>query len=399
MATAAGFLLCGYELLRSASNTLYKGAYGAENLPIVMAIMPFGIILAVYIYGRVLSWIGPRKTLFATSIISGLILSLCYLAIRSGSDVATGVLYVFREAYIILLIEQYWSFLNSTLKSDAARVLNGPIVGWSTLGSITGALLVHKLAIPFGTPMMVLFAGLATLPAAFCSDIGYRKCGEPVATPEEKGGKQGHLALHLFKDNRILPLLLCVVIATQVLSTVLDLNFQTILQNKIPDADQQTAFSGWFFAMLNGVAAILQFVGAPLLLRFLSLRTVHICIPLIHIGTCAVLTASPTLATAGAAYMAFKCFDYSLFRAAKELIYIPFSFDTRFRAKEVIDVFGYRFSKGGMSLLLLIVKKFGAVLLPLYSLVGLVAAGVWLGLIFPLTRTPALPPRDPSPID
>ncbi len=48
----------------------------------------------------------------------------------------------------------------------------------------------------------------------------------------------------------------------------------------------------------------------------------------------------------GAAYVCFKSIDYTLFRASKELLYIPLSFDVRFRSKEFIDVFGYRGSKG-----------------------------------------------------
>ena len=47
----------------------------------------------------------------------------------------------------------------------------------------------------------------------------------------------------------------------------------------------------------------------------------------------------------GLAFALFKTIDYSTFRAAKEILYIPLSFDARYRAKEVIDVFGYRFGK------------------------------------------------------
>ena len=42
------------------------------------------------------------------------------------------------------------------------------------------------------------------------------------------------------------------------------------------------------------------------------------------------------------AFFLFKAFDYSIFRAAKEVLYVPLSFDERYRAKEIIDVLGYR---------------------------------------------------------
>ncbi len=68
----------------------------------------------------------------------------------------------------------------------------------------------------------------------------------------------------------------------------------------------------------------------------------------IHIGAAALLIARPSLFTGALAYLLFKSFDYSIFRASKEIFYIPLSFDCRYRAKEVIDSFGYRASKGGI---------------------------------------------------
>ncbi|MDZ7684396.1 MAG: hypothetical protein U5O39_04820 [Gammaproteobacteria bacterium] len=41
MGLTAMFTLVGYEFMRSASTVLFKTAYGADNLPLVMAAMPF----------------------------------------------------------------------------------------------------------------------------------------------------------------------------------------------------------------------------------------------------------------------------------------------------------------------------------------------------------------------
>ena len=78
------------------------------------------------------------------------------------------------------------------------------------------------------------------------------------------------------------------------------------------------------------------------------LRAVHMAIPALHLTACAALMARPTLAVGALAFGLFKALDYSLFRAAKEMLYIPLSFDSRYRAKSVIDAFGYRLSKGAL---------------------------------------------------
>jgi AAA family ATP:ADP antiporter len=95
----------------------------------------------------------------------------------------------------------------------------------------------------------------------------------------------------------------------------------------------------------------------------------------------------PSLTAAAAALMMFKVLDYSLFRAAKELVYVPLSFDARYRAKELIDAFGYRLAKGGASLGLVVANRLmtvPAVALPGIALVALVA---WIPLAAQLTAS------------
>lgn len=379
---AAAFLLGGYEFVRSTSNTLFKQSYGKQNLPVVMALMPVGLVAALYGYGRLLSWLGPRRTLLATSLFSALGLTGCYAAYSTGWQPATGVLYILREVYVVLLIEQYWSFLNSTLGADAAKKLNGPICGLGSLGAILGATALEHGTMEFGVAPMILFGAVLIVPAALCSEWAYRRCGEPVRTEHERHSEHGHLALPLFRAHPALLLLLGVVFSTQVVSTMLDLSFQGLLQDEIPDAVEQNVFSARFFFWLNAAAALSQFVLTPLLLHVASLGALHVAIPLVHITTGIFCAQDPSLITAGAAYLIFKTLDYSLFRAAKEMFYIPFSFDVRYRAKEIVDAFGYRAGKGGTSLAVILLQ--GAkvsISASLYAMIAAGTAGVWLALV------------------
>jgi AAA family ATP:ADP antiporter len=82
----------------------------------------------------------------------------------------------------------------------------------------------------------------------------------------------------------------------------------------------------------------------------------------------------------------FKAFDYSIFRAAKEILYVPLSFDERYRAKEIIDVFGYRTGKGASSVVIVVLQNAGILMANYYLAIAFAATGLWLALIFPLTR-------------
>lgn len=383
---AALFLLFGYEFVRSASTSLYVHAYGSDRLAVVMALAPLGTLAILYFYGWLLSQIGPRRALLATSLLSGLGIAACYAGVRLGLRPFTGVLYVLREAYIVLLIEQYWSFINSTFVASDARKLNGPICGIASIGAIAGGYLVGRTAKPLGSETLLLFAAASLLPAAILAALAFRLGGEPAPTKTERQAHRGELALGLFLQNRTLLLLAILITCTQVVSTVLDLRFNGILQEAYPVKDERTAWSGNFYGHLNLVAFVFQFAVTPLLLRFCPLRLVHLAIPLVHLSACSTLLAHPTLFTSGLAFLSFKTLDYSVFRAGKEILYIPLSFDARYRAKQVIDAFVYRASKGGMSLLLAAAAQvFGRLPGLTYPLTAMTSALAWLFVVGRLT--------------
>ncbi len=380
--SAAFFLICGYEFARSASFSLYIGAFGAERLPFVMALSPLGTLAIVYLYSRVLSRLGSRQTLFWTAIAAGAAMLLCYVLIGSEVNLAVAALYIVRESYIVLLIEQYWSFINSTLTQDQARRFNGPICGISSVGGILGGLAVGAWAQSLGSETLILFAAASVIPAAGLGWLAHKLGGDPApdAEPPEQGS--GYLALGLFRRHRTLVLLAALIVATQIVATTLDIRLGILAEEAMPDTDERTSYLGFLYAAVNGSASVLQFLVAPLLLRRVPLFLVFLAIPVVHLVTCSLLAVQPSLTMGAVAYLLFKALDYSIFRASKEILYIPLPFDARYRAKEVIDAFGYRASKGSTSALLALVSA-AVERMPVaaYPLIALGAAATWVSLV------------------
>lgn len=375
MVGSSALTLYGYECLRSASNTLFKMDYGVSKLPWVMTLVP--VVVAVFIlgYGGLLSRLGPRRTLGATMGLSAVGLAIGWWGVRAGFRPASAFLYLLKEAYVVLLIEQYWSFLNSTMGTEDAKRWNGPIIGVTSVGAILGAETVHALAVSWGTPQMILIAAASLIPAAVASDWAYRSTGD-LAPPAKVS--HGPLHLSLFRDSRLLRSLFFVVVLAQVVSTATGLAFEGALQEAFPGRDAQAAYSGRFYSLLNLAAALFQFILAPGLLMRMAPQWIHFSLPLLNATAAVALMVRPGLKTAAAAFFLFKALDYSLFRAAKELLYIPLSFDSRFRAKEVIDAFGYRFGKGASSLAIGLFQTGGAAIgAPGFGAVAFVSCSAW----------------------
>jgi AAA family ATP:ADP antiporter len=401
---AAALVLAGYEFIRSPSNSLFVEYYGKQSLPTIMAAVPFVVFAFVYVYGRMVSAFGPARTLSITTILCSLVIIAGWYSLRFEFRPAAAVLYVFRSAYVVLLIEQYWSLINSSLSEHQAKRLNGPICGLASLGAIAGGLVGERLTIEYGTANMVLIAGLLSIPAVLLSSAAYRvgaliHKGTPRHLEFEVGtsatpSKAGHLGLKLLLQNRTLLLILIMVLLTQGLVTALGILFQGHLSDAFSDLDQQTSYSFRFYAIINALAGIGQFIFAPILLMYVRNQLVQVMMPMVMAIFVGVYLNDPGLTTAGWAFMAFKAIDYSVFRASKEILYIPLDFDARFRTKEVIDIFGYRLGKGAAGGLFDVIQRFGFKLVEysygLWSIVFIVG-WLWAGISLGRKKTGAEP--------
>lgn len=387
IAAASSFLLFGYEFVRSVAQSLFVEAYGADKLPWVMAAAPAATLLLVFGYGRLLSAVGPRLAIILCTGVSAFLLIACQKAMLAGFAPATAILYLFREAYIVLLVEQVWSFLNSTLTDADGRKLNGMVCGLASLGPIAGGLMVRAYASAWGSANLLMMAALTLVPVGVLAAWSFHLAGEPAAPPDEARGRRGHLGWGELTRTPVLYRLALLIVLTQVVSTALELHMNIRVKSVIPDPDARTGWFGGLYALLNVGAALFQFVITPLALKRVSLKTLHTAIPILN-GAGAVLSlAVPGLAPAAAAYMVFKTLDYSLFRAGKELLYIPLSFNARYRAKEVIDAFGYRLGKGAASALFAAVRELRVIPLPAYPLAALAALAAWIPLARRLSDT------------
>lgn len=392
MAVAAFFLLAGYEFIRSAATSLFIQEFGKDAVPVATLFMPFAVVAFLYIYGLLLGRFGARRTLAITTLGSGALIVAGFMLHRAGFRFAPGLLYVLREAYVVLIIEQYWSYINSSVSTAEARKLNGPVCGISSFGAIAGGLTTAQVVGSLGTQNMLLLAALACIPAAWFSMRAFETGGEPRGQRHEPKpvGHKGKanwtdvVGLSLMRREPILAWILAIVLTTQVVAAMTDFAFQNALVDAIPDMDTRTAYLGRFFAALNMMALGLQFIGAPILLSWLRYDWINLAIPTVQIATCTWAFLEPSLASTGAAFMTFKAIDYSLFRAAKEILYIPLSFDARYRSKELIDVFGYRFGKGGASLAVTAAAAQGVVFTAgRYAALALGAVFVWLLMVIP----------------
>lgn len=346
VALSIAFLLGGNLILRATTESMFIHAFGSGRLPYAMTAVPFMMAALIYGYSRLLSKTGGMKSLLYSLGFSLAVFLLEYCFIKTGDKPAIAILYVFRESYGVIIMEQYWSFIDSILTHSEAKTFNGPIIGIGSLSSVFAGYLLSGSVKFVATEQFILISSATLVFAGILSWLAYKLTGEPRPSGGERQGYKGHLHLSLLVENRTVRIIAVFVTLAQVLSTMLSLRMYQLLEISFPNQDAMTAYMGRLFSAMNMFSFMMQFFATPLLLRFIPLRHVFVGIPAVHITTSLLLLFNPVLPFAMGAFIIFKGLDYSVFRASKEILYISLTFDARYRAKQVVDAFAYRLAKG-----------------------------------------------------
>lgn len=189
---------------------------------------------------------------------------------------------------------------------------------------------------------------------------------------------------HLFQRVPTLAALFLEVISFQSLSTVLNVCFVRQLKEQVPLDTDRASYTGQFYAIINGVSAIMQFIALPLARKFLEPKLVYRLMPLILLPLLLYSSIQhSTLTMAAITFFMLKMMDYSLRNVVNEMVYQPLDFESRYLGKEVIGVFANRFGKSGMSLILSFLTPLGVGTVQLSQLAVAIAslwgtASLWL---------------------
>jgi ATP/ADP translocase len=401
----------GYSLARPITISLFTSdttgfPKSRAAFPLAMTfISPVSLVLLLW-YGTILDQYGAKMALVYSTLVCAIIIQCCALLIHYGGlynnsypwlrlspllvRAVTGFLFVFRESYVQLLTSQYWSFLASAMSPSQSAQWFGPIAGLTSLTSTFAGLIVAKLVRSvgltgalMGTSVMLL---LSLWPVSMAYGIARKHGFEPkprvqqkkkrveavwsslLRSPQRKKPqkimvKESHgpwslwiKAQRLFQRVPVLSALFYEILASQGLTTLLNLCFVSCLGMAIPNDDDRAGYVGQYYSLINVITMVLQFaVLPPLMTTILEPKLLWRILPLLPF-LCTTYqvyfqnTDHPSLYIVSASLLIMKVSEYSARRLLDEMIYVPLDYESRYLGKEVLGVFGYRLGKSLMSL-------------------------------------------------
>ena len=372
--------LFSYEIARPTIKTMFQQAYGAHREPWAWIGVAMAVTIVVMLYGKA----AQRNTLnqLGMRAIGWIIATLIALIGLVKFEVPGSVfaLYIWKDIYIVLIIELFWSFANSSLKFDSARWLYGLFcfiggIGAALGGSVTVVLGEMQFGLLNSVMCVLIPLGMCWLCPLFCPPVGASTSSErPSLTTGFKTVRQ----------SQYLGLLLAVIVLSQVCITLIDYDFSVFFETAYPNELVRQSELSSVYRWINITSMGLQILTGAVLL-VLKLRGTLLGIPVMLGASVMIFLVHPIAGIMIFAKISSKAMDYSIFRATKELLYLPLDRSERVEGKAVVDIMGYRVAKAGASALVLFVTPF--VTIPYISSMMAVALSlVWIYLVHLLVK-------------
>ncbi|MEE2786456.1 MAG: Npt1/Npt2 family nucleotide transporter [Myxococcota bacterium] len=343
------FVLASYAIARPAIDSLYIDAFTADQLP--YAWLGVGVTATVVVlgYGKITAQRELTSVLRGVLYATAVTLLILMLWFRSGSKIAIYCLYVWKDVYIVVLIEMFWSISNGLFKLKEAKWLYGFFCVIGSLGGMTANLAIGPIAKTIGTanaPWLVLPIFIV------CAALAFKM--PSVHRPAQSDGHQADfwVGLRVIRKSDYLGFLVLVIALTQIAITLIDFEFNRVVESHYPDKDERTAVIGHVYAAIDIASLVLQ-LAAGLIISALGVGRTLLGIPIVLGALLGAFLVVPSAAIMSLTKICSKALDYSIFRASKELLYLPLNPAEKTQGKAVVDMLTYRLAKAGASVAIL----------------------------------------------
>src|SRR6478609_600287 len=243
-----------------------------------------------------------------------------------------------------LLISAFWSIVNERFDPHSLKAVVGRIGGASTLGGLTGGLMMERIAHSWSARTSLLALALLALGTA----VVMQRLGAtlPAAKPTPESPKARE---RLTGYLRTLALL---VACTAAVSAFADFALKQAAAARFANLESLVRFFAVFYTAGALATFLVQVLVSRRLLDAIGVGRTLCVPPLFSIALGAVALAVPSLVTIGALRGGDLALGPSLYRTAFEPLFTPVAAASKRRSKALIDVV---FDKGGESLASLLI--------------------------------------------
>jgi AAA family ATP:ADP antiporter len=349
-------------IVKPTVNGLFLTKFSVESLPNAFILVAIAAAVVSTLYSRLLVRIPLQRMMRGTLMAS--VLSLVLFGSFLLIDVAKGlVLYLFYTwvaIFALLATSQFWVLANLVFNAREAKRLFGFIGAGAIAGGIFGGYLTSALA-QFMRVEFLLFvcAALLSLCLPIVRTVWKNYVVEPKVPLQPKSRAVGWAEhpINLIRQSKHLTFLAGIVGVSVMVAKLVDYQFGGLAAAAIDNAEELTAFFGFWFSTFNLLSLLLQLFLTRRIVGTFGVATSLFFLPSLILAAAFILLVFPEwLPAAVFLKMSDGSLKQSINKAAMELIIMPIPADLKNQTKTFIDVFVDSVATGisGLALIFLV---------------------------------------------
>jgi AAA family ATP:ADP antiporter len=356
-------VFAGYFAVRPVRETIGT-VLGKERVADLFVITWIASLAIIPIYGYLVGKF--RRSVFLPWIYGGISLALAIVGLVLKADegnIASGTFfYVFISVLNLFIVSVFWSFLLELFTQAQSKRLFGIIAAGGTFGALVGPFFTDMAVAKIGNSGVLFFGAFMFMLTLFFQRTLIRiwsgNEAEPAAaaaagnTAPAAGGARvrgdrpiGGNPFAGFTKVLSSPYLIGIALFVVFIATIN--TFLYFEQMRLVEAAfENTADRTRIFARLDWIVQTLTVVCQIFLTgriaSKLGLTTLLVIVPVIMIGGFLTLAATGTLMVLLVVFVARRVGEYAFVRPAREMLFSRLDNETKYKAKNVIDVPVYR---------------------------------------------------------
>lgn len=330
-----------------------------------------------------------RRAVLLQAIYGAVAAILVFVGMRLGNheiDRTVGAsFYVWISVLNLLLVSVMWSFLLEMFNHEQTKRLFGLIAAGGTAGALVGPL-ITRLSVGAVGDSGVMYIGAAGFVGAILCQRILLGIWKPAAIEPgnvaDKGAMDKGLGGNPFAGISLVlksPYLIGIAVFVSLASlanTILYFEQLRIVEEVFPDRTQRTQVFASIDVLVQSLTIFTQLFLTGRIATKLGVRYLLVILPIIMIGGFLLLAAFNTFAVLAVIFVGRRWGEYALIRPGREMLFGVFDKETKYKAKNFIDVPVYRAADYVGAQAKTAVDAVTAS--PVVSLViGAVMAGVW----------------------
>lgn len=341
------FMWAGYFAVRPVRETIGT-IIGRDQTADLWIVTSIASILIIPIYGAIVARF--RRSIFLPAMYAFVAVVLVAIALALRGDqidpFAGKFFYVFISVVNLFLLSIFWSFLLELFDSGQTKRLFGVIAAGGSAGALVGPLVSDLSAAHIGTSGILIVGAVFFVAAIVCqrallslwhdrASAGQRAEERPL------GGSMFAGITLILKSPYILGIAVFVFFISTV-NTLLYFEQLRLVEVNYPEITDRTrifARLDWIVQTLTVISQI--FLTGRIAKKFGVIALVTV-VPLIMVGGFLALAATGTLAVLAAVWIGRRAMEYAFVRPGREMLWSPLDKETKYKAKNTVDVPVYR---------------------------------------------------------